>query len=66
MAEQVVLREECLVVVMDELLDWTQKNRRAGTYRFYHEHVQQIVNWLKERKLVELETTTARTRRERF
>ncbi len=54
-SKQVKLREECFVVVMNDLLEWTKKNRRAGTYRFYREHAQQFVDWLKDEKKVDIE-----------
>ncbi len=54
-AEQVKLHEDCLLVVMDELLDWTKKHRRDGTYRFYVEHAKQISGWLEDNRLSSIE-----------
>jgi integrase len=54
-ARQIKLREECFVVLMNDLLEWTKKNRRAGTYRFYQEHAQQFLDWLKDEKKVDIE-----------
>ena len=45
-----VLSEESLVVIIDELLTWTEKNRREGTFRFYKEHAQQFSDYLKHTK----------------
>lgn len=53
-AEQLELNQDSLLVVMDELLDWTQKHRRPGTYRFYVEHCKQLMDWLKSQKLAEI------------
>ena len=44
-----------LVTIMDQLLTWTQKNRSAGTYRFYHEHAQNFVDYLKANRLTAIE-----------
>ncbi|MEM9942079.1 MAG: hypothetical protein AAF939_10865 [Planctomycetota bacterium] len=41
-------------VIMDEMVEWTGKNRSAGTYRFYREHAQQFLDWLKGEKLVDI------------
>jgi integrase len=54
-AEQTKLHEDCLLVVMDELLDWTKKHRREGTYRFYVEHAKQLAGWLEDNRLVAIE-----------
>ncbi len=54
-AEQVKLYEDCLLVVMDELLDWTKKHRRKGTYRFYVEHAKQLSVWLEDNRLAAIE-----------
>ena len=42
------LKSDALVIIIDELLTWTKKNRAAGTYRFYQEHAQQFIDWLKD------------------
>ena len=51
----VLKNDQLLVVVMDELLTWTKKYRRLGTYRFYIEHFQQFTDWLKETRQVGIE-----------
>lgn len=48
------LEAECVVIVMDEMVEWTRKNRAAGTFRFYHEHAQQFTDWLKGIKSVDI------------
>lgn len=48
------LGTESLIVVMDEMIEWTRKNRSAGTYRFYLEHGQQFTDWLKDEKRQEI------------
>ena len=54
-AEKPKLHEEALLVVMDELLTSTQKNRREGTYRFYRDHAQHFTDFLKEQKRVDIQ-----------
>lgn len=54
-AEKLRLHEECLAVVVDELLDWTKKHRREGTYRFYVEHAKQFSEWLEENGISAIE-----------
>ncbi len=52
--ENPTLGMESLLVVMDEMIEWTRKNRSAGTFRFYHEHAQQFTGWLKANKIVDI------------
>ncbi|MEL7499729.1 MAG: site-specific integrase [Planctomycetota bacterium] len=53
-AENPALSTDSLVIVMDEMVEWTRKNRSAGTFRFYNEHAQQFLDWLKGEKLVDI------------
>ena len=48
------LSSESLAIVMDKMVEWTGKNRSAGTYRFYREHAQQFLDWLKGENLVDI------------
>ncbi len=43
-----------LSLVIDEMVEWTRKNRSEGTFRFYREHAQQFTNWLKGEKRVDI------------
>ncbi len=52
--ENPALSSESLIIVMDEMVEWTGKNRSAGTFRFYNEHAQQFLDWLKGEKLVDI------------
>ena len=51
----VVESSDLLIAILDKFLDWNEKNRAAGTYRFYHEHCQHFHDYLKAEKLTDIE-----------
>ncbi len=53
---EVVKSSTALVVLMDKFLDWTERNLKAGSYRFYFEHCSHFHEWLKKHRLSAIES----------
>lgn len=51
---------QLLVKVMDEFLTWTSENRTDGTFRFYREHCQSFIDFLKGEKRTGIKTSELR------
>ena len=54
------VRSDTVVVLIDEFLDWTQRNRDAGTYAWYRKHLQAFVTYLSGNGLKTLTTLRIR------
>ena len=41
-----------VVVLIDQFIQWTEKNRAPGTYEWYRDHLQSFIDSLQDKDLV--------------